>query len=1237
MIRNLLLTFWLVLTANLLVFSQSGTLRGKVVDKNTKEAIPFVNIVVELGGTQAGGTTSDFDGNYTIKPITPGKYDLKATFVGFKPVMIKGLQIKSDQITFSDIMMESTMEELPTFEVIDYKVPLIDKDKTSVGATVTSEEIAKMPNRSANAIATTVGGVFSSDGERGSVRGQRSEGTIMYIDGIRVRGSSSVPESAIEQVSVILSGVPAQYGDATGGIINVTTKGPSREFGAGIELQTSEFLDAYGYNRAGLNMQGPLIWSRDENNKKVSSLLGYFIAGEVTYNKDSRPSAVGSYTVKDDILSSIEKNPLRITGTGFGTYNNSNFIRRSDLEYNKANLNTENLDINATGKLDIKTGPNINLSVGGSINYTDGMDRDYWSYANSMFNYKKNPQIISNTWRVFGRFTQRFPVDQQSNSFIKNVYYTIQGDYTRSTLIRQDPDHKDNLFNYGYLGKFETAKERSFTTEKVYDSVSGKTAYIHNGFRDTDVKFTQSGVNEITSNYTRQYYELYPQSFYHNNLNSIISGGGLLNGMEGSSIYTYWGSPGTLQAGYSHSDNEQYSLNANASADIGNHALQFGFIYEQRVDRFYNYAPSNLWGLMRGLTNSHIEQLDVTNPNAVYVDGVFMDTIYYDRKYDQNSQRNFDISLRQRLGLPVDGTDWIDIDSYDINTLTINYYDENGKMVTKALDKALSIDMFSPDELFNNGNYLAAYGGYTYTGKRVKLSDSPSFDDFFTKQDENGMYTREIAPFTPIYMAGYIQDKFAFDDLIFNIGIRVDRFDANQKVLTDPYTLFPSKTVGEVTDLGSHPANMGNDYVVYVDNLTNPTAVMGYRDGDNWYTAEGLVATDPSVELDAGNGVTPYLVDKGNTTVSSAGFSDYEPQVSVMPRISFSFPISDEALFFAHYDVLTQRPTYALRMNPLDYYFLAMTGSPTVNNPNLKPEKTIDYELGFQQRLSGSSSLTLSGYYREIRDQIQIYRYTAAYPKTYYSYNNIDFSTVKGLTVSYDMRRTTNTRVRASYTLQFANGTGSDPDFAKGLIQTGQPNLRTLFPMSFDRRHAINLMIDYRYGEGNEYNGPVIRKTKKDAAGADVVKTIQVLKNTGVNFTIFGGSGTPYTRSSKIVPLGQAGIIEGSINGSRLPWQFRVDGRIDKDINIEWNSKRSSYLNVYLQVLNIFDSKNIMSVYSATGNADDDGYLAAAEYQNLIDTQLDSQAFRDLYSIRINSPGNYSSPRQIRLGLIFNF
>jgi hypothetical protein len=69
----------------------------------------------------------------------------------------------------------------------------------------------------------------------------------------------------------------------------------------------------------------------------------------------------------------------------------------------------------------------------------------------------------------------------------------------------------------------------------------------------------------------------------------------------------------------------------------------------------------------------------------------------------------------------------------------------------------------------------------------------------------------------------------------------------------------------------------------------------------------------------------------------------------------------------------------------------------------------------------------------------------------------------------------------------------------------------------------------------------------------------------------------------------------------------------------------------------MLNSKNIMGVYAATGNANDDGYLAAAEYQSQIYSQLDPTSFIDMYRIAVNSPYNYSSPRMIRVGIGLNF
>ena len=78
----------------------------------------------------------------------------------------------------------------------------------------------------------------------------------------------------------------------------------------------------------------------------------------------------------------------------------------------------------------------------------------------------------------------------------------------------------------------------------------------------------------------------------------------------------------------------------------------------------------------------------------------------------------------------------------------------------------------------------------------------------------------------------------------------------------------------------------------------------------------------------------------------------------------------------------------------------------------------------------------------------------------------------------------------------------------------------------------------------------------------------------------------------------------GSINGSRLPWQFRFNAKLNKNFEIKWTKKKSSYVNVYLQVQNLLNTKNIISVYRATGNPEDDGYLTAAESQNDIMSRI---------------------------------
>ena len=180
-------------------------------------------------------------------------------------------------------------------------------------------------------------------------------------------------------------------------------------------------------------------------------------------------------------------------------------------------------------------------------------------------------------------------------------------------------------------------------------------------------------------------------------------------------------------------------------------------------------------------------------------------------------------------------------------------------------------------------------------------------------------------------------------------------------------------------------------------------------------------------------------------------------------------------------------------------------------NPDLKSEKTIDYEFGFQQKLNNKSSIKLSAFYREQRDMVQLIYLTGAYPINMKTYGNIDFGTVKGFGLTYDLRRTNNIQLKASYTLQFANATGSNSTTARSLIAAGQPNLRATLPTDFDQRHNFSILVDYRFSSGKNYDGP-------KWFGMDI------LADAGCNFTINTGAGTPYTpqdvETGKILPRG---------------------------------------------------------------------------------------------------------------------
>jgi len=1224
MIRNVYLTLVFLLVASMSGFAQTGAIRGKILDKATKEPLPFASVVAEMNGTQVGGAQSDFDGEYTIKPLNPGTYTLKVTYVGYTDIIITGVLVSNDKITFQDLSVGKKVVETKEVEIIAYKVPLIDRGNTSVGATMTRDEIEAAPTRDVRSVASQAAGVFQKDeGDAVNVRGSRSEGTDYYVDGIRIRGSTNLPQSGVEQVTTIVGGTPAQYGDATGGIISITTRGPSKVFAGGLEVVTSEVLDAYGYNLVSGNLSGPILKKKLENGAS-RTLLGFFVSGELQLDKDPDPSADGMYQLKDDVYNAYKANPVIpiATTSGAGFNNAAAFFRANDFEKVDNKRNVDQLGYRFTAKLDFQPVDNTSVTIGGSFNVND---RASFAFNRAVYNFEENPNIKDTDYRIFGRITQRIASTYKSeqgdnSSAFKNVYFTFQAEYNKNQQLNQDPDHKDNFWNYGLFGKFNANRTKQFQTVAEDDQgfLINEPIYVDN------FSYSPAGVNPLTEAYNNVAYDYIQNSgLAFNSMNIIRAPGGVRNGDGVPSVMAVWEALGNARNTYQNFDNDQYRFVLSGNADIKKHAIQVGFEFEQRVDRGYSLAPRGLWTLGRQFANDLNKLLLVDRSNLISSDTNFVSgtvTNDYGIGYtpnldaDGNVINGFYENLRRGLGLA--NNQFVDFDALSPDQLDIG--------------------MFTADELINN-NLIGAYYGFDYKGD--KFTGNTTFKDFFTKK-ENGVFTREIDAFRPTYMSAYIQDNFAIDNLNFNIGLRIDRFDANQKQLKDQFLLLDAYNAGNYpVAIANKPSNIGDDFVPYIASANDLTSVIGYRDGQVWYDANGQIVSNPDLiaQQSASGLILPAKKDGAGTLAGEdwnvdAVFQDYEPQIVVMPRVAFSFSITDQAQFFAHYDVLTQRPSSNLRNDPMEYLALQRNPDGLINNAGLLPERTTDYEVGFKQVVSKSSAFTISAFYREMKNMIQATRVNFAYPFTYTSYGNIDFGTVKGMSLIYDLRRTGNVRMLANYTLQFADGTGSGATSNLELTDTDQPNIRFIVPLDFDTRHAFTVSLDYRYGGGSAYNGPMLWGKP-------------FLQNTGANLVFRTNSGTPYTRQLRATREGAAigwqdngqRVVEGVINGARTPWQFRIDARVEKDINLKINDKKTATLNVYLLVQNVLNTQNVTGVYRATGNAKDDGFINSPDGQQLAASQVDPQAFVDQYNIRIQNPDNYSLPRRTRIGIRFDF
>ncbi len=1215
MLRILLVL--LALSVGMLSYGQTS-LSGKVTDEESGENIVFGTVALYQNEVLRNVTETDDFGNYSFSNIDPGTYDVEASYTGYQPKRVTNVKVLAGKANKLDLTISTgggiILDEVV---VVDYAVPLVEQDNTTSGTTLTSEQIRNLPTRNINALASTAAGLATTDeGDAITIRGSRSNATDYYVDGLRVQGSL-IPESEIDQLQVITGGIEARYGDVTGGIISITTKGPSNKFSGGVELETSEFLDAYKNSLIGFNLSGPIL-----KNAEGRSILGYRLAGRYTYQYDDDPPAVPVFRVKEDVLAELEANPL--LGNGGIPLVAADFLRNSDVDELDAFPNEASSRLDLTAKLDALLTDDIDVSFTGA--YRDTRNR-FTPRGWALMNSHNNPLVTGSNIRGNFRFRHRL---SGAGGFIQNASYDLSFGYEKNESENSDFNHQDRFFDYGYIGQFDVEWIPTFAVQ--FNEETQLTEAVHTDYLRVLRGYTPGTVNPVLTNYNRAMGLNFEEGLNGNIGNYLLGGGGLtgnllaletffapngaISGLYNNS-WNFHANVGTVFNNYNRNENDIITFNANASfqlvpgnSDQGVHNIQFGVMYEERINRGYTVAPRSLWNIARQQANIHILGIDEAADTVGFFTGIpeFPSVPLLSLKLEEQSDSRFFREVRKVTGQGLD--EFVNVDG--------------------LTPDQLSLSMFSAKEL--NDQRIINYFGYDYLG----MPFNGDFEDFFTAEDEEGVRTFPVAPNRPIYQAAYIQDKFTFRDIIFRLGVRIDRYDANTQVLRDIYSLYEIMGAAEFHENfeGQRPGNIGDDFKVYLeneDNISTDPVVLAYRDGDQWYRNDGTPVNSPT-EIISGGLVFPKYKDsrvtqnnnfiKSRDFDPSVSFEDYEAQVNIMPRLAFSFPISEYANFFAHYDILVQRPPTNTLATARDYFYFTDEAGIIKNNPNLRPERTIDYEVGFRQVVSSSSAIKMAAYYKEMRDMIQVRTvFPVPFVNQYTTYDNLDFGTVKGFSFEYDLRRTGNVQLNANYTLQFADGTGSNADSQRGLTSRG--NLRTLFPLNFDERHRFNLNMDYRFAPRGPNAGPLIFGK-------------QLLANLGINLQGIAVSGRPYTATITPLELGGA-TIAGAINGSRLPWTFTLNARIDKSFQIS----QGMFMNVYLRVSNVLDRRNVINVYSASGSPTDDGFLLSSDgldkLQTIENSRREVQAYLDSYQWALLNPNNFSLPRRIFVGAIFDF
>ncbi len=410
--------------------------------------------------------------------------------------------------------------------------------------------------------------------------------------------------------------------------------------------------------------------------------------------------------------------------------------------------------------------------------------------------------------------------------------------------------------------------------------------------------------------------------------------------------------------------------------------------------------------------------------------------------------------------------------------------------------------------------------------------------------------------------AFYLQDNIEFSGLTLHLGIRYDYIDLGRQVFY-------------------------NDF------------------WEAWVTAVNPVGTDPSARLQPQWVLNQGTDEKGQLR-DGRFLSDgrrlwyYLTHGYFSPRLAINYPVTERIAFYFNYGHFLQYPER-------DQYFrdAYVTGTDTwVGNPDLKPQRTIAYEAGFDDQFTDEMAFKIRAFYKDIFD------YVTNVPRLGISlYRNLDYSSVRGFEVSFDQAMTGNFWTTLNYSYQIAKGRSSNTNSA---IFKPDFQLPRETRLDFDQTHTINVFATYKVGakeEGQLFGLPFVN-------------------NYGISVTWSYGSGFPYTPYTQ----SRNNIQDQYLNNNNTrPHTSTVNLSVYKGFMLFQKINAV----VTLDVTNLWNRRNVATGDRNSGfNTVDGRPLQFGDYDP-------SSATKYIYAWdqmgSLVPPYVFDAPRQILLGFKFNW